>query len=116
MIHIQFLRDARLDVPMVKELLRVLEAVDPTGRAPVLVEHENRVQLEPEAAALLRRSCERPSRPLAWMARDRAEVLEGEMHARQFHAHFPMRTFTWREEAMRWIKAWLRSPDLRVVR
>ena len=60
-IHIQFLRDARLDVPMVKELLRVLEAVDPTGRAPVLVEHENRVQLEPEAAALLRRSCERPS-------------------------------------------------------
>jgi hypothetical protein len=81
-VFLQFGHAASIDVPLVKELLRVLNAVDPTGRAPILVDHDARVELLPAAFQLLRRSCRRPSRPVAWMARDRADLLQGETHAR----------------------------------
>lgn len=115
-IRLVLTRNASIDVPMIKELMRVLGAVDPTGRAPVLVEQEDRVEFDERARALLRRTCMGGGRPVALMAYDVAGRVQGVMLATYFSDRFPLRVFVWREEALRWIDGWTRSPGLRVVR
>ena len=114
-IRLVFTRGAQVDVPAMKELLRVLGAVDPTGRAPVLVEQEERVHVDALARNLLRRACHGPARPVAFMANDIEDRVHGAMLSRFYNERFPFRAFVWREEALRWIEGWLRSPELRVV-
>ena len=116
-IRLVLSRGARIDICALKELLRVLGAVDPTGRAPVLVEEEDRVEFNEQARDMLRRiSKSGGGRPVAVMAYDLTGRVQGGMLAHYFSGSFPMRTFAWREEAMRWIDGWMRSPELRVVR
>ena len=114
-IRLVLTRGAHVDIPMMKELLRVLGAVDPSGRAPVLLEQEERAAFDERARELLRRSCQQPGRPVALMAYDVAGRVQGEMLARYYGTRFPLRAFAWKDEALRWIEGWVRSPQLRVV-
>lgn len=114
-IRLLLTRSSRIDVPVLKEILRVIGAVDPDGRSPVLLEQEDRAVLEEGARSLLHRIHHRPSRPVAFVANDPADRTVGEMLGRYFHACFPFRTFAWKDEALHWVEAWTRSPGLRVV-
>jgi hypothetical protein len=115
-IHLLLTHSSRIDAPVIKEILRVIGAVDPGGRSPVLVEQEDRAVLEEGARSLLHRVHHRPSRPVAFVANDLADRTAGELLGRYFHDRFPFRTFAWKVDALHWVGAWLRSPGLRVVR
>lgn len=115
-IRLVLTRGAHLDVPALKELLRVLGAVDPHGSAPVLVEHEERARMDERARELLRRMHHSPARPVAYMANDLEDRVQGAMLGRVYDRLFPFRAFVWKEEALRWLEGWLKSPHLRVVR
>jgi hypothetical protein len=115
-IRLIFTRGACIDVPALKELLRVLGAVDPAGTAPVLVEQEERAHMYGTARELLRRIQHRPARPVAFMAYDLEDRVHGAMLGRVYNERFPFRSFVWKEEALRWLEGWLRSPHLRVLR
>jgi hypothetical protein len=115
-IRLLLTRSSRIDLPVMKEILRVVGAIDPSGRSPVLVEQEDRAVLEEGARGFLLRLHHRPGRPVAFVANDLADRVQGELLGRYYSDRFPFRTFAWKEEAVHWIHAWLRSPGLRVVR
>lgn len=115
-IRLLLTHGSRIDVPMIKEIIRVMGALDPAGRSPVLLEQEERARMDDTARALLFRASQRPTRPVAFMANDLADRVQGELLTRYFNQRFPFRTFAWREDAMRWIEGWMKSPELRVVR
>ncbi|MBL7964002.1 MAG: hypothetical protein JNM31_09165 [Flavobacteriales bacterium] len=114
-VNVVFSQTARIDVPCMKDLLRLIAALDPLCQVPVLVQLEAPVRMDNEARQLLVRQSQGLNRPVALLSNDMACRSQGEMLAHLLKPLFPFRTFAWREEADRWVEGWSRSPSLRVV-
>lgn len=115
-IHLLLTRGSRIDNNVMKEILRVMGAIDPAMRSPVLLEQEDRAVLAEGARALLHRFARVPGRPVAFIASDLRDRVQGEMLTHWFNTRFPFRTFAWKTDALKWVEAWQRSPGLRVLR
>jgi hypothetical protein len=87
-----------------KELIRLIAALDPSGTAPVLLECREQVVVTENARALLRRVCGAQGHAVAFLTTDLNCRLQGEMFKTVQRPAFPFRVFGWREDAVRWVR------------
>lgn len=85
-----------------KDLLRRMRHIDPIGGQPVLVEQQELMRMTPDARAFLVRVCQSDARPVAFVADDLPDRIQGEFFLRFHKPGFPFRVFAFREEAYRW--------------
>lgn len=102
-LRLTLLNKASIDNWVIKDILRLLDLLDPHGRRPVLVEQEDLVRMTPEARLLLVRACRSGDRPVAFLAHDIPERIQAEFFARFHRPAFPFRVFGFREEAEHWL-------------
>ncbi|MFT3886147.1 MAG: hypothetical protein QM724_12185 [Flavobacteriales bacterium] len=99
---------AEIDLQAMRAVLRHVRGLDPYGGVPVVVEQEELVRMTPEARTLLARSCRNDERPVAFVAYDLPDRIQGEFFARFYQPHFPFRVCVSIDDAHRWIQAFSR--------
>lgn len=92
-----------IDNRVIKDIVRAMELLDPYGTRPVMVEQEDLMRMTAEARALLVRACRKGHRPVAFVAHDLPERIQGEFFVRHHRPPFPFRVFGFREEAEHWL-------------
>lgn len=102
-LRLNLLNKASIDNWVIKDILRLLDLLDPYGLRPVLVEQEEMVRMTAEARLLLVRACRSGDRPVAFLAHDIPERIQAEFFARFHRPPFPFRVFGFREEAEHWL-------------
>lgn len=105
---------APIDAVLMKDILRSLHRLDPVGGEPLMVEQEELVRMTADAKAFLVRACRSNDRPVAFMAFDLPDRIQGEFFARFHKPGFPFRVFAAREHALDWFGRY--ATGLRVVR
>lgn len=103
-LHLTVRGGAVLMAREMKEVIRLVAALDPDGRAPVLLECREGVRVNEDARNLLRRACGQQGHPVALLTADLDMRLQGELFKHVQRPAFPFRVFGWREEAMRWVR------------
>ena len=91
-----------IDPWAMKDILRALNRIDPIGGAPVMVEQEELVRMTPDAKLFLVRICTHNQRPVAFMAYDLPDRIQGEFFMRFHKPVFPFRVFSAQDEALGW--------------
>lgn len=91
-------------VAHMKEILRLIVALDRGGRVPVMVDHAAGVVVEDDARRLLTRVCRAQGHPLAVYSTDRECRNQLEVFRQVHRPAFPFRVFERREEAFRWVR------------
>lgn len=103
-----------IDPWTMKEILRGVSELDPSGDAPILVEQQELVRMTADAKSFLVRACKAQSRPVAFMAYDLPDRIQGEFFVRFHKPVFPFRVFGARDHAMDWFSRF--ASGLHVVR
>jgi hypothetical protein len=93
---------ALIDAMAMKDILRTLRRLDPIGGSPVLVEQQQLVRMTPDAKVFLARVCTSDQRPVAFIAADLPERIQGEFFLRFHKPEFPFRLFNHAAEALQW--------------
>ncbi len=93
---------ALIDACVMKDIMRALRRTDPLGGAPVVVQQEQFVRMTPDAKFFLARVCTNDKRPVAYLAEDLPERIQGEFFLRFHKPVFPFRLFNTLEEAQDW--------------
>ncbi len=93
---------ALIDAWVMKDILRALRRADPVGGAPVVVQQEQLVRMTPDAKVFLARVCTNDKRPVAYLAEDLPERIQGEFFLRFHKPVFPFRLFATLDEAQLW--------------
>ncbi len=104
LLHLVTAKGARVQVRDMKEFIRLVGALDRTGRSPVLMEYAEHVIVEDRARALLRRVCGAQGHPVALFANDPTSRNQAELFKHVERPAFPFRVFALREEAFRWAR------------
>jgi len=115
-LHLVLAKGACLDLQGMKELLRLAAVLDPQAGTSVLVECGEQVTIPEEARMLMRRSCKDPQRSVAFVTSDLEMRLQGELFKRLQGPRFPFRVFSWREDAVRWVRERKQLRDLELAR
>jgi hypothetical protein len=97
-------RGAHLRTSDMKELIRLVKALDPGGAAPVLMECGGDLRVDDDARRLLGRACGRNGHPVALFTMDLACRMQAETFLRLQRPYFPFKLFAWREDAVRWVR------------
>lgn len=103
-LQLTLARHARMALHDTKELARLVAALDPTGHAPILLEYPEGVEVTDDARRFLRRTIARQGHPIAFFTHDLNSRLHGELFKRMHAPAFPFRIFTWRTDAVRWVR------------
>ncbi len=103
-LHLVLSPGATMRTRDMKELIRLISALDPTRRSPVLLEYPAGVVVQEEARQLLRRVCGAQGHPVAFFTTDLQARLQGVLFKQVHQPAFPFRVFGWREEAYRWAR------------
>jgi hypothetical protein len=103
-LHLVLLEGAQLRPKVMKEMIRLVAAMDATGRVPVLIDHAPGVAVDDIARALLVRVCRAQGHPVAVYTAN--PQCRGQLEFfRQVHRpRFPFRVFDSRNEAWRWAR------------
>jgi len=103
-LHLVLAKGAVMTTRDMKEVIRLIAALDRSGKAPVMLEYPEGVSVDPPARALLRRVCGSQGHPVAFLTTDLNSRLQGDMFRTVERPAFPFRVFCWREEAYRWVR------------
>lgn len=103
-LHLVLAKGAQVAVPHMKEIIRLIGAMDPTGNVPVMLEYNAKVVVNEDARRLLKRVCGAQGHPVALYTADLECRLQGEVFKRVHRPAFPFRVFGWRDEAFRWAR------------
>lgn len=103
-LHLVMAKGARVQVRDMKEFIRLVAALDRTGRSPVVMEYAAHVVVEDGARALLRRVCGAQGHSVALFANDPTSRNQAELFKHVERPAFPFRVFGQREEAFRWAR------------
>ncbi|MEO8068802.1 MAG: hypothetical protein ABI599_13990 [Flavobacteriales bacterium] len=114
-MRVVFCRFTCIGVDEMKEVIRMLGAVDDSGADPVVLELEEHVRVSADARVFLARCSSEAGRPVAFVAGDRSDREMGELFHRYLQPAFPFRTFGHVADAGDWAACWLRAPRMRVV-
>lgn len=112
-LHLVLLEGAQLQPKVMKEMIRLMAAMDATGRVPVLIDHAPGVAVDDSARALLVRVCRAQGHPVAVYTAN--PQCRGQLEFfRQVHRpRFPFRVFDSRNEAWRWARERLQIEAVR---
>lgn len=108
-LRLVLVNGALIDTWAMKDILRAVRHYDPIGGVPVMVEQEELVRMTPEAKLLLTRICRNAARPVAFMAYDLPERIQGDFFARFHRPGFPFRVFDAPARAHEWFTAFTTS-------
>lgn len=103
-LHLVLAKGAQFGISNMKEVLRLIRALDQTGKAPVMLEYGAQVVVAEDARKLLRRVCGAQGHPVALYTTDLECRLQGELFKQVHRPAFPFRVFGFREEAFRWAR------------
>jgi len=103
-LHLVLAKGGRMRAGHMKEILRLIAALDRGGRAPVMIDHAEGVVVEEDARRLLTRVCRAQGHPVAVYSLDHACRSALEMFRQVHKPGFPFRVFQHREEAFRWAR------------
>lgn len=103
-LHVVLAERARMGLAETKELLRLVAAMDPTGRMPVLLHYPEGVELEEGARRLLRRACRGQEHPVAFFSNGHHGRAQAELFKHMHAPAFPFRVFAWHADAFRWAR------------
>jgi hypothetical protein len=101
-----------MQVRDMKEVIRLIAALDPSARSPVLLEYPEGVTVEPMARNLLRRVCGAQGHPVAFFTIDPHSRRQGELFKQIQRPAFPFRVFERREQAYNWARERLQLKEL----
>lgn len=102
MLHFVLAPGARVDTRHMKEFIRLVAALDRSGRAPVVMEFNAQAVVADDARALLRRVCGEQGHPVAVLALDLPGRKQAELFKYTERPAFPFQVFGSRTEAERW--------------
>lgn len=102
-----------IDTWAMKGILREMRDHDPVAASPVMVEQQELVRMTPEAKLLLVRVCRSIARPVAFIAYDLPDRIQGDFFARFHKPSFPFRVFDSPERALTWFASFPVSVQVR---
>lgn len=91
-----------IDEAAMKEILRAVRELDPAGVIPILVQQDELVRMSAEAKMFLARTCDNRHRPVAFIAYDLPDRIQGDFFLRFHKPKFPFRVFAMPEDALQW--------------
>ncbi len=103
-LHLVLAKGGRMRTGHMKEILRLIAALDRGGRVPVVIDHALGVVVEEDARRLLTRACRSQGHPLAVYSTDRECRDQLDVFRTVHRPAFPFRVFQRREEAYRWAR------------
>ncbi len=103
-LHLVLARGAQVRIHDMKEFIRLVAALDRSGRSPVLLEYAPDVVVERDARLLLRRVCGAQGRPVGLLVFDANGRAQAEIFKHVERPSFPLRIFQYREDAFRWVR------------
>lgn len=103
-LHLVLASGAHVRVEHMKEFIRLVAALDRSGRAPVVMEYPQHVIIDERARALLRRVCGAHGHPVSLFASHFSSRAQAELFKHVERPAFPFRVFTVREAAFRWAR------------
>ena len=103
-LHLVLAKGARVDVHHMKEFIRLVAALDRSGKSPVVMEYAEQVVVADGARALLRRVCGAQGHPVALFAAHANGRAQAELFKHVERPAFPFRVFALREAAFRWAR------------
>ena len=93
---------AQVDRRHMKEFIRLVGALDPSGVCPVVMEFPAHVVVADDARALLRRVCGAQGHPVALVVSHSGSRAQAEVFKHVERPAFPFRIFGDRDSAMNW--------------
>lgn len=103
-LHLVLADGARMRMREMKELLRLIAAMDRSTRAPVLIDHAPGVTVTDEARRLLTRVCRAQGHPVVVYSADARTRDELERFRAVHRPQFPFKVCAARQEAWRWAR------------
>jgi hypothetical protein len=103
-LHLALADGARLRTADMKELIRLIAAMDRGGRTPVMIDHAPGVVVDDDARRLLARACRVQGHPVAVYTIDPHCRRQLELFRELHRPRFPFRLFDRREDAWRWVR------------
>lgn len=101
-LHLVLANRAHLRRQEMKEMVRLIGAMDGSGRVPVMIDHAPGVQIDDDARALLVRVCRAQGHPVVVYATDTACLRQLELFKQVHRPRFPFQVAGSREEAWGW--------------
>lgn len=112
-LRLSLAQGAQLNLQHMKEFIRLVAALDRSGRAPVLMEFPAHVVVANDARALLRRVCGAQGHPVALFATDAAARAQAELFKHVERPAFPFAVFDSAASAYRWSQEKRQMVDIR---
>jgi hypothetical protein len=103
-LHLVLAKRMRMGTAGIKELIRLVTAMDTSGTRPVLIECPDDVAVGDDGWRLLRRACRAHRHAIAFVAIGHPGRAQGELFKRMQATSVPVRVFTWRADAFRWAR------------
>ncbi|MBP7408850.1 MAG: hypothetical protein KA941_08835 [Flavobacteriales bacterium] len=103
-LHLVLAKGGCMRIGHMKEILRLIAALDTSGRVPVMIDHAQGVVVEEDARRLLTRVCREQGHPVAVYSTDRDCRNQLDVFRQVHKPSFPFRVFERREEAFRWAR------------
>ena len=102
-LHLSFGSSSSIGISEIKEVLRLISALDPVNERLVVVHSDGNVSISADARLLLSRSCKGDlHRSVAFIADSLSARLTGDMFAILNRPRFPFRVVSSVREAMKW--------------
>lgn len=103
-LHLVLAQGARFRMRQMKEVVRLVAAMDSTGRTPVLIDHAPDVAVEDDARALLVRVCRAQGHPVVVYTTNAQTQGQLELFRQVHKPRFPFRVCRTRLAAWRWAR------------
>lgn len=104
-LRIAFRAAYQVDPLQMKEILRLVAALDPAVQAAVVVDCPAGLTVTEETRALLARACRSACRPVAIATPELDLRLQAQVFKVVHRPGFPMRVFSSYAEALQWVRA-----------
>ncbi len=104
-VHLTFRSAFHVGVAQLKEILRLLSALDPTVHVPLVVLCPGGLELAEPARGMLARACRAGCRPVAIATPELDMRLQAEVFRMVHRPAFPFRVFHSVDDALGWLRS-----------
>ncbi len=104
-LHLILNRTARIGMHEIKEILRIIKALDPVNMHPVMVLSDASANISNDARRLLQRSCRGDlKRSVAYVAGSFSDRISGDLFALVSRPTFPFKLVGTSNDAFKWFE------------